>query len=79
MTTHTQRHAAWRRANPIQAAEQDDAYKQAEIATAQLRAEGAPVDERVAVRHWLRAELDDIDRRYSGDHWGDESPHVKGV
>ena len=78
-TYHATRAAAWVRHNPAQAAEHDDAHEQAKLAIAQLRAEGAPVGERVDVQHWLRAELADIGRRYAVSDYYDDGPYIRGL
>jgi hypothetical protein len=57
----------------------DEAREDRDRILAQLRAEGAPVDDRVAVGHWYRAELDDIGRRYAVTDMWDDTPHVRGT
>ncbi len=77
---HELRHAAWRRANPSQAAEHDSARADYNDVVAQLRAENAPADEIADVWRWLKEELNDIDRQYAmGDGFYDEGPHVRGI
>ncbi len=71
--------AAWRRANPAQAAEHDSAREDAKDAAAQLRADNAPADEITDVWLWLRETLDDIDRHYTASDGYDDGPHVRGI